>query len=508
MKKKAIDFFGRKKVWWNRLSTRRKVMYGIIGSAVVVVVILLIAKNKGTDGEIITIAPQEISKTVQVSGELESNVDLTLSFEKSGTIKSIGVSVGDNVKSGTIIASLEAAEEYADLKRAEGTLVEARDSLSTLESQLVSAKTSLSATTSAQNALVESSYRTLLSDDLVAEPTSKSTEQTPPDVRGLYTGPNEGTYKIRVEYENRVLDTHAEYKVSGLESDFVDNEIILGRYLPIATFGLSLKFPDDFSISSYDTDWTIAIPNIQGEQYASNFNAYQNALATRDLEIARAEAVVAEKEAQLGNYASTTKTAAILKAEADVASAYAKVENTIIRAYTSGKITKLNVQKGERVEAFQEVVVLQDINNLYVSADVNESNIVGIKPGQKVAVTFDALSEDQIFTGTVSDIDIAPTNTGNVTNYTITASIDTLDPILRPGMTANMTIKLFANEQVIAIPRRALIAKDEGWYVTILDEKDNKQEVAVVLGRDADGGLVEIISGLTETMRLWIEPQE
>ena len=479
MKDKFLTFLDKIKAKYRSMSKRRRILYGV-GLVVLILIIVGIGGKKDDGEDTLVVAPQVLSKTVQVTGKLTSDVDLTLSFEKAGSVRDIRVAVGQDVKAGTILATLEAAEEYADVKRA--------------ENNLASAKAQLAAAQSAQDALVEAAYRTLLSDDLVAEPTAKDTDEVPPEVRGLYTGMMEGEYIVHAELAINTGPTNAIYKVSGLEKDLDDdNDIILGRYVPIGIFGLSMRFPDDFTVSGYDTDWKIAVPNTEGENYAANYNAYQNALATRDLELAQ-------------------KQGDVLTKEADLTSVYATLENTIIRAPSSGKVTKIDIQKGERVEALQEVIALQDVNNLYVEADVNESNIVGLKPGQIVSITFDALTEEEVFSGSVSDIDIAPSDDGEVTNYTITALIDSPDgmqnPILRPGMTANMTIMLFKDEAVIAIPRRALIPGDDGWYVDVLDEKENTSRVKVSLGRDADGGLVEVTSGLSGGETIDLDPKE
>ncbi len=505
MKKKTIDFVGRKKAWWKRLSKRRKALYGVVALAVVVLVFTIFFKNKGVGGEMIVVVPQEISKTVQVSGELTSNTNLSLGFEQAGVIKSTPVAVGTKVKIGSILATLSAGSEQASVTRAKGGLLKAEAEYNkaiqiTGGEEIVNKELELTNTKRQQDLLVANARKALLSNDLQAFP-SGNDNVSAPTISGSYTCDSEGVYYLQLYASS--ASSGSSYNVTGLEND-------VGSVYTVSTdnigqCGLYIGFDEGFSTT---TDWEIPIPNKRSSTYLTYKNAYDLAVDTREKTISQLESDIALLKLKVETSDTKIAYANLVSAQGDYAAAVAVFEDTIIRAPASGVLTKISKKPGESVGMREEVVVLQDINNLYVTADVNESNIVGIKPGQQVAVTFDALSEEQIFSGTVSDIDIAPTNTGNVTNYTITAVIDALDPILRPGMTANMTVKLFANEQVIAIPRRALIAKDEGWYVTILDEKENKQEVAVVLGRDADGGLVEIVSGLTETMRLWIEPQE
>ncbi len=70
---------------------------------------------------------------------------------------------------------------------------------------------------------------------------------------------------------------------------------------------------------------------------------------------------------------------------------------------------------------------------------------------------------------------------------------------IKPGMTANMTILVGEKDNVLAIPQRAVIS-DGKKNVRVIDNDKNKtyHEVEVQTGMEADGGLVEITSGLNE----------
>lgn len=84
-------------------------------------------------------------------------------------------------------------------------------------------------------------------------------------------------------------------------------------------------------------------------------------------------------------------------------------------------------------------MTLQDINNVYLEANINEANITSIKLGVSVNITFDAFGTEQIFKGSILKIDPSSTIISGVVNYKITANIFNTSE-LRPGMTANMTI--------------------------------------------------------------------
>ena len=92
----------------------------------------------------------------------------------------------------------------------------------------------------------------------------------------------------------------------------------------------------------------------------------------------------------------------------------------------------------------------------------------------------------------------ASTVVSGVVNYKVVASLEKLDEI-KPGMTANLTVLVGEKAGVLAVPQRAVIQNGKK-QVRIVDDTTKKtyHEVEVQTGMEADGGLVEIVSGLSE----------
>jgi HlyD family secretion protein len=117
-----------------------------------------------------------------------------------------------------------------------------------------------------------------------------------------------------------------------------------------------------------------------------------------------------------------------------------------------------------------------------------------------VDVNFDAFGSDRIFKGLVATIDPASTIISGVVNYKVTSSIDQIKD-LRPGMTANMTIKSKEKDHVLVVPARAVLTdKDGAKTIRMVDNTKTKsfKEVPIVTGLEGDGGVVEVLSGLHE----------
>ena len=261
-----------------------------------------------------------------------------------------------------------------------------------------------------------------------------------------------------------------------------------------------------FSGTVYNGDyWTVTIPNTSASTYVANYNAYQAALETQKTSVdaaaatlANAEAALALKKAQARPADLKAVEAQVLSAQGQVQAALAALENTIIRAPAAGTITSVDIKPGELATALKEAIILQDVGNLHVEANISEANIALVKEDQPIDVTFDSLGPDRVFKAKVQTVNPASTVVSGVVNYKVVASLEKLDEI-KPGMTANLTVLVGKKAGVLAVPQRAVIQNGKK-QVRVVDDTKKKtyHEVEVQTGMEADGGLVEIISGLNE----------
>jgi multidrug efflux pump subunit AcrA (membrane-fusion protein) len=145
-------------------------------------------------------------------------------------------------------------------------------------------------------------------------------------------------------------------------------------------------------------------------------------------------------------------------------------------------------------------MTLQDVKNVYLEANINEANIINIKEGASIDITFDSFGIEKVFKGNIIKIDPSSTVISGVVNYKITANI--IDaPELRPGMTANMTILVGEKNNILTISSRAIIKDKTGIktvrVITNTKTKDYK-EIVIATGMEGDGGLTEITTGLEQ----------
>lgn len=475
--------------------------------------------DKVVSGKVVT---SKLKQTVKATGQAVSETDLKLTFKGSGMVASVPVRVGTKVSAGQILASLDQKDQLASLTSARGSLASAQANLSKVlsgtsneevrvaQSAVDSAEVTLSnarknydSTVRSQDVIVNNARVSLLNSGLSLSSGSGNLSTVQPVVTGSYNSTVEGQYKISVYRSGSGL----RFKLTGLENS--DGEVLTSP-VALGSRGLFITFPSQNLFPDVDS-WTLDIPNTQSAQYTTNLNNYRSALESKQAAllnaqnaITTAESGVAQARANLASRQSAARpadvaaaNAQILSAQGQVALASANLENTYLRAPASGVITEVNVKLGELASPSKQAFVLQDLGQLHLEANISEANISRVKQGQKVEVTFDAFSESRKFMATVVSIDPASTVIGGVVNYKVTATLDQTDEV-KPGMTANLTILVDERPEVTAVPSSAVVSKDGKKFVRIITDPVLKKynEIPVELGLEADGGLIEVISGL------------
>ncbi len=505
---------------WSNLHNRytswslgRKIFY-IFLLFIILLIGFMILKPKDNSANITTdtVNRVDLEQTILATGQVTSNTDLDLSFFSSGIVRSIRAAVGDRVAKGQILATLDQGNELASLTQAKGAVAaaEARyqkllDGASNEEIELAkialeNANLDYTRIISQQETLVSNAYQNLLNSTLDALPVGNSNTDVTVTISGNYNKTEEGKINILVYSSG----SGARFSASGLASG--DNTISTTSPQPIGDSGLYILFSTTSNISS--TSWTIDIPNKKASDYLTNYNAYQSALRTQTSALGTALALINQRKAELAIKQSQAREADIGLAKADILSAQgqyqlasANYEHTVLRAPASGTITKVDIKIGELAQAQKNIMVIQDVNNIYLEANINEANITSVKIDAPIDITFDSFGSEQHYSGSIINIEPSSTIISGVVNYKITASIFNA-PELRPGMTANMTILVGEKKGVLAIPSRAVIKDKIGTktvrVITNSKTKDYK-EVIVNTGMEGDGGLVEITSGLSES---------
>ncbi len=176
-----------------------------------------------------------------------------------------------------------------------------------------------------------------------------------------------------------------------------------------------------------------------------------------------------------------------------------QIENNIIKAPIDGKITEINYEIGEQVLNASPVINMLADDNFEIEVFISESDISKIKVNNKADITFDAFGDDYKIIGHVYFIDPAATSISDVIYYKVKINftedeINKNNFVVKSGMTANVDIITNSKDNVLVIPNRAILNKDNGeQYVRILLNEEVK-EIPVVVGISGDQSMTEVYS--------------
>ena len=99
-------------------------------------------------------------------------------------------------------------------------------------------------------------------------------------------------------------------------------------------------------------------------------------------------------------------------------------------------------------------LIATDLTKMQVDTNVSESDIGGIKDGNKAIFTVDAFPK-RTFEGTVAQVRQSPQTVQNVVTYDVVVSVDNTDRALKPGMTAANRIVVDQRRDVLRVPSQA-----------------------------------------------------
>jgi len=170
-----------------------------------------------------------------------------------------------------------------------------------------------------------------------------------------------------------------------------------------------------------------------------------------------------------------------------------------ITAPISGVIASVSTQEGETVAAGLNApvfVTIVDLKRLQVDAFVDEVDIGKVHEGQKVVFTVDSYPARE-FEGKVAAIYPKAVIQENVVNYDVVIDItSSYDGLLKPDMTASVTIMLEARPNVLAVPVEAV--KRERGKTLLYILTDGRAEPREVKTGWKDGPWIEIAGGVEE----------
>jgi HlyD family secretion protein len=223
------------------------------------------------------------------------------------------------------------------------------------------------------------------------------------------------------------------------------------------------------------------------EQAAVSQQEFEAAKA--QYEAAKANVAAMEANVNAGEYN-------IQSTQASLKEAATNLEKTFIYAPVDGTISKLSVEKGERVVgvsgmAGTEILRLANLNEMEVSVEVNDNDIIKVHKNDTALIEVDAYM-DKKFKGIVTEIANSSNSTGisvdQVTNFVVKIRMlresygylvtEKNSVPFRPGMSASVDIQTTRVKQVMSVPIQAVTTRNND-SLDVAMENENDREIKV-----------------------------
>ncbi len=449
------------------------------------IIIIFTNSNKNNNSIQYTATTKDISSTLVLSGKVEPVDKVDLAFVSSGLVGNVFKQSGDIVKSGEKIVELDNSSLLAQLANAKANLDLQKAQAGISSGGSLSVQENVDLVTKQQDLLVANAYKKLLTDDLAAYSVNGD-EDVSATVSGTYDSTQAGDYDLKTYPSGS--DSGLSLYISGLESGTTN--LSFNSPSPIGTRGLYIKFSQT-GTSYSNSEWIISIPNKRGSHYTDNLNAYQSALRTKDIEIAKATSDITGNQSQI-------RDAKIAQAQADVNKIWADINNRILSAPFNGVVSRIDIKKGEIATPDTVVATVISKDNYQVTVQVPEVDIVNMTSGLKAEITLDAYGKEVIFPATVLSVDQSETKVDGVSVYEAKVLFDNSDERILSGMTATVTILKQKKENVLSVPASFIQTDDKGKYVMLLNEKEESVKTYIITGITGDNSDVEVISGIKQ----------
>jgi macrolide-specific efflux system membrane fusion protein len=183
------------------------------------------------------------------------------------------------------------------------------------------------------------------------------------------------------------------------------------------------------------------------------------------------------------------------KARRDAAVVETDLQYAVIKAPIAGTIASVSTQKGETVAASFETPTFATIiaeDALELVAMVDETDIGTVETGNPVFFTVEAFPARE-FDGTVKQIAPKGTIISGVVNFEVMIEIDSPVDVLKPDMTANVSIRT-AERDALVLPSRAVQRDGFDQYVFVEEDGELVKRNVSVGTREA--GFTEIRQGV------------
>jgi RND family efflux transporter MFP subunit len=175
-----------------------------------------------------------------------------------------------------------------------------------------------------------------------------------------------------------------------------------------------------------------------------------------------------------------------------------------IAAPIDGVVTEITVSEGDPVSSGEIIATVAVIDKVRVELNISSSRALFIKKGQPARVVIETPGKDVTVKGEVETISLsANKNTGL---FEAKVLLDNEEGFLRPGTITNLEVLVYFGENVLIIPKRALVEAGDETYVYVVNSENKAVKKKIVYGWETEE-TAEVKEGLKVGDRVVIRGQ-
>lgn len=192
--------------------------------------------------------------------------------------------------------------------------------------------------------------------------------------------------------------------------------------------------------------------------------------------------------------AAGTVEASVAQAQAGVLEVRKQIENCTITSPINGVVGSINLSLGDNTSMSQVAAIVGNGGDLEIELQVGEGEVSYIQRGSEVAVSINAVP-DQQFKGKVDSISTVADPSKR--SYTVKVALPNIDGKVKSGMFAEINVDTIHKDGVLCVPVGAVVPKEGSNVVYIVDKDKRARSVTVTTGI-RNNKYVEITKGLTD----------
>ncbi len=486
---------------------------------IVIAVVVVFRTQKTTDTYTEeTVQVRNVATYLTFSGNVEAVSDATIKPKVSKTVTGVNVSIGDEVKKGDVIATLDDSEIQRNIKKQEASLsnTELNNFYSIRDSQKKydNYKADLE---NGQNSQIMSAANSVENARTSYEQAKETYERNKMELENNMDSSVISSNQKVASAKQALDDANQDYadneaKIRGYDKGVANAESIYGEdSSEAANAQKELESAEEKSdslqkaIDNAQTNYDNAVNDLLMSYYTSNVNlnsdyenmqqkytAYQQAQASYEIAVKSAGETLKDYADSLEKTQATSNTTT---ATVELEALYDQLEDYKITAPIDGVITVLNINVGDSASTSDTAAEVTNYDKMKVQIKIDEDNISALDNGTEVTVSVDALNKT--YKGTIENMSKKATVSNNVSYFTADVTFDADDDI-RSGLSAEVKYLLNGVENVVSVSMSALnYNTDNTAYVLVGGNASNAQQRNVTLGI-SNGTYVEIKDGLAE----------